>query len=52
MRKLLMLLIFVCSQSALAENISDSKKLLVDELLVQMGQSATDAGKVFSDMLY
>ena len=50
MKKILFLIILCCSQTALAENISDSKKLLIDELLVHTGQSATDTAKLFSNL--
>lgn len=51
MKKLVFLMIFCFSQFAFAQTgISDSKKVLIDKLLAQMGQSATDTGKLFSDL--
>jgi len=43
-------LIFLCSQPVMAVEISDSQKSLIDKLLMQMGQSATDTGKLFSNL--
>ncbi len=47
---ILAFVLIVTFQFAIAEEISDSKKLLIDKLLVQMGQSAIDSGKLFSDL--
>jgi len=49
MKKILLILIFCFSNTVLAENITDSKKLLIDQMLVQMGQSAKDTGKLMSN---
>ncbi|WDP90682.1 MAG: DUF2059 domain-containing protein [Desulfobacter sp.] len=43
-------LILVSFQTAAAEDLSSGKKLLIDKLLEQMGQSAADTGQQFSNL--
>jgi len=50
MRRLLFITILCCSAVAFADSTTDNKKVLIDKLLTQMGQSATDTGKLFSNL--
>lgn len=49
MKRLLLISILLASGIANAEPIDGAKKQLIDELLVQTGQSAKDTGKLFSN---
>lgn len=48
MKRLLFISVLLASGIAHAEPIDGAKKQLIDELLVQTGQSARDTGKLFS----
>lgn len=50
MKRLLLISILLASSIAHAEPIDGAKKQLIDELLVQTGQSAKDTGTLFSNV--
>lgn len=51
MKKLLLcVLILVSAQTVTAEDLSPAKKMLIDKLIEQMGQSTVDIGKQFSQL--
>jgi len=50
MRRIIFVFILCFSSASFADSTTENKQALIDELFTQMGQSATETGKLFSNL--